>query len=99
MGRTILVIIVIVLIAWAAMWALDIDVSGDAEMPRVDVEGGELPETEVDAADIDIEEERGTMTVPDVDVELQEEEFTYPEVDIEPPADDTATEDAPPRAP
>jgi hypothetical protein len=48
----------------------------EGEMPEVDVqvEGGQLPEYDVDAADVEVTTEERTITVP--------------EVNIEPPADD-----------
>lgn len=52
----------------------------EGEMPDVDVnaEGGQLPEYDVDAADVDVKTEERTIEVPDVDVTMPEEERDRP---------------------
>lgn len=54
-------------------WAIDVDVSGETELPNVDVEmtEGELPEVDVEAVDVDVTRGEKTVTIP------------YPEVDVE----------------
>jgi len=59
----------------------DIDRTQEGELPDVDVEGGQLPEYDVDAADVDVGTDTQTVIVPDVDV-------TPPDTNVTPP--DTA---------
>lgn len=44
----------------------------EGEVPDVDVnvEGGKVPEYDVDAADVDVKAEKREVTVPDVDVNM-----------------------------
>lgn len=48
----------------------------EGELPDVDVsaEGGNVPEYDVDAADVDVTSEKREVTVPDVDVNMPGEE-------------------------
>jgi hypothetical protein len=46
----------------------DVDVEDKGSLPDVDVEGGEMPEIDVDAADVDVGMEEVEVQVPDVDV-------------------------------
>ena len=50
--------------------ACDIDQTEEAELPEVDVEGGNMPEFDVETADVDVGTEEVTVEVPDVDVEM-----------------------------
>jgi hypothetical protein len=87
--RIFLTVIALVLLIAVGMWAVDIDLSGETRLPNVDVavQGGELPEAEVNVADIEVEEKTADVAYPDVDVEMKEEEVTYPSIDIEAPDD------------
>ena len=49
--------------------ACDVDQTEEGEMPDVDVEGGNMPEYDVDTADVDVTTEERTVDVPVVDVE------------------------------
>ncbi|HEU5208794.1 MAG TPA: hypothetical protein VFU06_05220 [Longimicrobiales bacterium] len=49
----------------------------EGDLPDVDVQGGQLPEYDVDAADVEIGTDTQTVRVPDIDV-------TAPEPDPEP---------------
>ncbi len=40
----------------------------EGELPDVDVQGGQLPEYDVDAADVDVGTDTTTVVVPDIDV-------------------------------
>lgn len=55
----------------------------EGEMPDVDVttEGGNMPEYDVDAADVDVKTEKREVTVPDVDVTMPGEDRTTEEND------------------
>ena len=60
----------------------------EGELPKVDVEveGGKLPEYDVDAADIDINKKEITVTVPDIDIEPPRDgDQDPPSEDQEPP--------------
>lgn len=48
--------------------ACAVEQTEEGEVPDVDVEGGALPEYDVDAADVDVNMDTATVTVPDVDV-------------------------------
>lgn len=56
------------------LWGCDVDQTEEGEMPDVDVEGGNLPEYDVDAPDVDVGTREETITVPDVDVNAPEED-------------------------
>lgn len=60
--------------------ACTVEQTEEGELPEVEATGGELPEYDVDAAEIEV----GT----------EEKEVTVPDVDIEPPSDDD--DDEPP---
>lgn len=49
--------------------ACDVEQTEEGDMPEVQVEGGELPEYDVDTADVDVTTEERTVEVPVVDVE------------------------------
>ena len=74
------------IVAFAA-WAVDVDVSGDLEIPEVvadvDMRGGELPNVDVDTVDIDVQEKRASIPYPDVDVDVQEKQASIPYPDFE----------------
>lgn len=48
--------------------ACDVDQTEEGEMPEVEVEGGNLPEYDVDAADVKVGTDTQTVVVPDVDI-------------------------------
>ncbi len=49
--------------------ACDVEKTEDGEMPEVNVEGGNLPEYDVDAPDVEVGMEEQTVEVPTIDVE------------------------------
>ena len=57
----------------------------EGEMPEVEVQGGQAPEYDVDAADVEVTPEERPVTVPDVDVSTQERTVTVPDVDVTSP--------------
>lgn len=72
----------------------------EGEMPDVDVEmkGGNVPEYDVDAADVDVKGRETEVTVPDVDVKTEKRKVTVPDVDVNMPPDEKANdENDPPR--
>jgi hypothetical protein len=71
-GRVIAIIAIIAVVALALAWVLglfNVDTSGKLEAPSVTVEGGEVPNVDVETADIDIGTETATIEVPTVDVQ------------------------------
>lgn len=73
-----------------ALGGCDVDKTQEGEMPQVDVKGGQLPNYDVDAPDVDVNTEEKTVTVPDVDVDVktQERSVTVPDVDVKPAEED-----------
>jgi len=57
-----------------ALGACDVDKTQDGEMPNVEVSDGQLPEYDVDTADVDVGTKTVEVEVPDVDVDLPDEE-------------------------
>lgn len=71
-GRTALIIILLLALAALAAYALglfNVDASGDLKAPEVEVSGGEVPDVQVETADVTVGEEPVTVDVPTVDVE------------------------------
>ncbi|AEA97657.1 hypothetical protein [Alteromonas mediterranea] len=54
--------------------ACDVNKTEEGEMPEADIDGGELPEYEVDTMDVDVDTETKEVEVPVVDVEMPEED-------------------------
>lgn len=50
--------------------ACDVDQTKEGELPAVEVEGGELPEFDVETAEVDVGTKTTTVEVPDVDVKM-----------------------------
>ncbi len=80
-----------------AMWAVDVDVTGDLELPQVvadvDVRGGEMPKVDVDTVDVNVSSEKVNVPYPDVDVDGNEATFEVPTLDIDGPEEDTYAEE------
>lgn len=85
-------------VAFAALTLIDVDVDDAGELPSVsiDAEGGELPEVDVDVADVDVGMKETKVKVPDVDVEMEETTVKLPTIDIDQP---DATSDEKERSP
>jgi len=49
--------------------ACDVEQTEEGSMPDIDVEGGNLPEYDVDAADVDVGTKTETVEVPTISVE------------------------------
>ena len=50
--------------------ACDVDQTEEGEMPEVSVEGGNMPEYDVETADVDIGTKEKTVEVPDIDITM-----------------------------
>ena len=85
-------------VAFAALTLIDVDVDDVGELPtvKVEAEAGEIPEVDVDVADVDVRMEKTEVKVPDVDVEMKETTISLPKVDIDQP---DATSDEKERSP
>ncbi|MEE4153193.1 MAG: hypothetical protein V2I27_03460 [Erythrobacter sp.] len=51
--------------------ACDVEQTQEGELPEVDVEGGQAPEYDVDAAELQVEPETETVEVPSLDVDVE----------------------------
>lgn len=65
-------------LAFAPLFALglaacDVDQTEEGDLPDVDVEGGQVPEYDVDAADVDVGTDTTTVVTPDVDIQNEGE--------------------------
>jgi hypothetical protein len=65
--------------------ACSVQKTKDGKAPEVHVSQGELPEYDVDTADVDVKMEDKTVTVPDVDVKTKEKTVSVPDVDVNMP--------------
>jgi hypothetical protein len=95
-GRSIVLILVVLAVLALIAYALglfNVDTQGDLKAPDVDVavEGGEVPDVQVEGADIDVGTETETVKVPEIDVKTSEEQIKLPDVDIQPAGDDGST--------
>lgn len=61
-----------------ALGACSVEKTEEGEMPDVNVEGGNLPEYDVEPVDVDISTstETATITVPDIDVDVNNPDTT-----------------------
>ena len=53
--------------------ACDVDQTKEAELPEVDVKGGQVPEFDVETADVDVGTKKTEIEVPDVDVRMPDD--------------------------
>ena len=56
-----------------ALAACDVDQTKEAELPEVEVKGGQVPEFDVETADVDVSTKTTTVEVPDVDVKMPDD--------------------------
>lgn len=59
-----------------------VEKTDDGELPKVDVKGGDLPNYNVETADVDVNTREATVTVPEVDVKKTETTVPVPNVDV-----------------
>ncbi len=57
-----------------ALAACDVDQTEEGALPDVTVEGGNMPEYDVETADVDVGVETVPVAVPDVDIEMPDED-------------------------
>ena len=53
--------------------ACDVDQTKEAELPEVEVKGGQAPEFDVETAEVEVGTEEKTIEVPDVDVKMPDD--------------------------
>lgn len=75
-----------------ALSACDVDQTEEGDAPNVTVEEGNLPEYDVDAADVSVGTEEVTVDVPDVDVTMPEDDGGGVDVDVGDGVDETEAE-------
>lgn len=74
------------LVATLGMAGCEVEKTEEGSLPDVEVEGGNMPEYDVDGPDVDVGTKEKTITVPDVDVDMPDD-------------DDDVREPVAPRAP
>jgi uncharacterized lipoprotein len=66
----------------------------EGELPEIDVQGGNMPEYDVDTADVEIGTRETDVTVPDIDVTTEERTITVPDIDVRSPEENREEEAA-----
>ncbi|MBH9537163.1 hypothetical protein [Novosphingopyxis sp. YJ-S2-01] len=66
--------------------ACSVDKTEEGEAPELNVEAdaGQLPEYDVDTADVNVGTETTEVAVPEVDVTTDKEKVTVPDINVEP---------------
>lgn len=54
--------------------ACSVEQTEEGELPEIEATGGEMPEYDVDAADVEVGTETETIEVPDIDIEPPSED-------------------------
>lgn len=75
MGRTVGIIIIVILVLFGIAWAtgiIDFDQTQEGSLPTVDVQGGQLPKVDADVADIDVGTKNEVVEVPTISVDRAE---------------------------
>jgi hypothetical protein len=82
----IVVVVVVVGVAWAFGF-INLDQTRDARLPKVAVEGGQMPKFDADVADVDVGTRKEPIEVPRVEVGTERTQVDVPTVDVKKPAD------------
>lgn len=75
MGRTVGIIIIVILVLFGLAWAtgiIDFDQTQEGQLPEVNVEGGQLPKVDADVADVDVGTKNEVVEVPTINVDRAE---------------------------
>jgi len=75
-----------VLLTTLGMAGCDVEKTEEGSLPDVEVEGGNMPEYDVDAPEVDVGTKEKTVTVPDVDVTMPDDDETEIVEPVEPRA-------------
>lgn len=86
-GLIVAIVAIIAIIAAFAFGIVDIDQTAKTEMPDVEVQGGQMPEFDVDTADVNIGTTTTDVAVPTVDVGTKDVGVELPTVDVKPAGD------------
>ncbi len=81
MIRKFVVMAAVVLLAMS-MVACSVEKTEEGSLPEVSVEGGNLPEYDVETADVEVGTQTTTITTPDIDISTQTTTITTPDVNI-----------------
>lgn len=70
----------------AAIYFVDIDQTQQASLPNVnvDVEGGQMPQFDVETGSVEVGTSQQTIEVPEVDIRTTERTIEVPTIDVEP---------------
>lgn len=97
-GRGLLIALVVLALIGVATYALglwNVDTSGQRKAPAVavdiDTKGGEVPEMQVETADIDVGTKTETVKVPEIDIKTDETEVKLPTIDVQQAGDAAST--------
>lgn len=71
LGMTLMAVLMV-----ASLAACSVEQTEEGELPEVSVEGGNMPEYDVDTATIDASTETTTIAVPDIDITMPNESTT-----------------------
>ena len=88
--RAVLVLVAVLVIAGIA-WAaglFNVDTSGSLKAPQVSVQGGEVPDVQVETAKVNVGSKQESVKVPDVKVDTKETSVTVPTISVAKPGDD-----------
>lgn len=83
LGSFVLVVVLLFGVAWA-FGLVNLQQTRDARLPRISVEGGQLPRFNVDAARVDVGTKTETVRVPEVNV--RDHAIEVPSVEVQKPA-------------
>ena len=72
------------------LWGCDVEQTEEGQMPDVQVEGGNLPEYDVDGPDVDVSSRPAEVTVPDIDISTERQTIQVPDVNVTMPNDGDA---------
>jgi hypothetical protein len=75
MGRTVGIIIIVILVLFGLAWAtgiIDFDQTQEGQLPDVSVDGGQLPKVDADVADVDVGTKNEVVEVPTIEVDRAE---------------------------
>ncbi len=84
-----------VLLASLGLAGCDVEKTEEGSLPEVNVEGGNMPEYDVDAPDVDVGTKEKTITVPDVDVDMPKDDEPDVGEPVEPNVPAPTTESTP----
>jgi hypothetical protein len=81
--------VVIVAVAVFLIWFTDVDQTEETRLPSVTVEGGNLPEYNVESGSVTVEERTVEVPIPEVELRMNEEKVDVPSgISVNPPAPD-----------